>query len=93
VGAPDGICLDAEGAAWIADPVGARVARVLPGGEITDSISFDGVIPVACVLGGDDRRTLLMCVAADWRRDVILKSPPTARVDAVTVSVPGAGRP
>jgi sugar lactone lactonase YvrE len=92
VAAPDGICLDAEGAVWFADPLGARVARILPTGEVTDSIVFDGVIPAACVLGGDERRTLLVCVAADWRRDVILQKP-TGRIDAVNVAVAGAGRP
>ena len=56
------------------------------------SLDFDDVIPVACVLGGDDRRTLLMCVAADWRKDVVLRAP-TGRIDAVEVDVPGAGRP
>jgi hypothetical protein len=50
------------------------------------------VIPVACVLGGADRRTLLMCVAADWKREVVLQSP-TGRIDACEVEVPGAGRP
>jgi sugar lactone lactonase YvrE len=92
VAPPDGICLDAEGAVWVADPIGARVFRVLPGGEVTDSIDFDDVIPVACVLGGPDRRTLLMCVAADWKRDVV-KLAPRGRIDAVEVRVPGAGRP
>jgi sugar lactone lactonase YvrE len=92
VAAPDGICLDAEGAVWVADPIGARVFRVLEGGEVTDTIDFDDVIPVACVLGGDDRRTLLMCVAADWKKDVVLQAP-TGRIDAVEVEVPGAGRP
>ena len=38
---PDGICLDAEGAVWVADPLGARVFRVREGGEVTDSIDFD----------------------------------------------------
>ena len=61
---PDGICLDEAGAVWVADPIGARVFRVLPGGEVTDQHIFDDVIPVACVLGGPDRRTLLVCVAA-----------------------------
>lgn len=89
---PDGICLDAEGAVWVADPIGARVFRVREGGEVTDSIAFDDVIPVACVLGGADRRTLLMCVAADWKRDALagLRS---GRIDACAVEVPGAGRP
>lgn len=89
---PDGICLDADGAVWAADPMGARVVRVLEGGDVTDSIAFDGVIPVACVLGGDDRCTLLMCVAVDWRREVV-KRAPTSRIVACPVDVPGAGRP
>jgi sugar lactone lactonase YvrE len=92
VAPPDGICLDAEGAVWVADPIGARVFRVRGGGEVTDSIAFADVIPVACVLGGPDRRTLLMCVAADWKRDA-LAGRRTGRIDACEVDVPGAGRP
>ncbi len=92
VAPPDGICLDAEGAVWVADPIGARVFRVLEGGKVTDSVSFDSVIPVACVLGGHDRRTLFMCVAADWKRDVVRRAR-TGRIDAMEVEVPGTGRP
>jgi sugar lactone lactonase YvrE len=92
VAPPDGICLDAEGAVWVADPIGARVFRVREGGEVTDSIAYDDVIPVACVLGGPDRRTLLMCVAADWKKDA-LAGRRTGRIDAYDVTVPGAGRP
>jgi sugar lactone lactonase YvrE len=93
---PDGICLDAEGAVWIADPLGARVFRVREGGDVTDTIDFStavpGLIPVACVLGGDDRRTLLMCAAADWKRDA-LEGTRTGRILACEVDVAGAGRP
>lgn len=89
---PDGICLDAEGAVWVADPIGARVFRVLEGGEVTDEHRFDDVIPVACVLGGRDRRTLLVCVAASWKRDEV-KQRASGRIDAFDVTVPGAGRP
>jgi sugar lactone lactonase YvrE len=92
VAPPDGICLDAEGAVWVADPIGARVFRVLPGGEITDDLSHDGLIPVACVLGGADRRTLFVCAAADWKRDVVREAP-TGRILAIDVEVSGAGRP
>jgi sugar lactone lactonase YvrE len=92
VAPPDGICLDAEGAVWVADPIGARVFRVREGGEVTDSIDFDDVLPVACVLGGPNRRTLLMCVAPDWKREVVRQAP-RARIVAVDVDVPGAGRP
>ena len=89
---PDGICLDAEGAVWVADPIGARVFRVREGGDVTDSIPFDGVIPVACVLGGDDRRTLFMCVAAHWKRDIVTASR-TGRIDACTSTCRVQGRP
>jgi sugar lactone lactonase YvrE len=89
---PDGICLDADGAGWVADPLGARVFRVREGGEVTDTIRFTEVIPVACVLGGPDRRTLLMCVAADWKRDALVGTR-TGRIVASDVDVPGAGRP
>jgi sugar lactone lactonase YvrE len=89
---PDGICLDAEGAVWVADPIGARVFRVRERGEVTDSIGFTDAIPVACVLGGADRRTLFMCAAADWKRDA-LAGRRTGRIDACEVDVPGAGRP
>ena len=89
---PDGICLDAAGAVWVADPIGARVFRVLPGGTVTDSFTFDDVIPVACVLGGDDRRTLLVCVAATWKREIV-RQRATGRIDAFDVDIPGAGRP
>jgi sugar lactone lactonase YvrE len=92
VAPPDGICLDAEGAVWVADPIGARVFRVREGGEVTDSFGFDDAIPVACVLGGPGRRTLFMCVAADWKRDVVRQAP-TGRIVAADVDVAGAGRP
>jgi sugar lactone lactonase YvrE len=89
---PDGICLDAEGAVWIADPIGARVFRALPGGETTHEYRIDGLIPVACVLGGVDRRTLLICAAADWRRDEVRRSP-SGIIAAIDVEIPGVGRP
>ena len=77
---------------WVADPINAVVTRVLEGGEVTDLVTFDGVIPVACVLGGPDRRTLLMCVAGDWKRDEVMKAR-TGRIDALDVAVSGAGHP
>ena len=89
---PDGICLDAEGAVWVADPIGRRVFRVREGGEVTDSIGFPDAVPVACVLGGDGRRTLMMCVADDWKREA-LAGRQTGRIMATPVEVPGAGRP
>ncbi len=56
---PDGICLDAEGAVWLASPVTREVLRVREGGEITDRIPT-AEQAVACMLGGADRRTLFV---------------------------------
>ena len=89
---PDGICLDAEGAVWAAEIIGERLLRVRDGGEVADAIEFDGAVAVACVLGGDDRRTLLACVAASFHHDVV-GAERTSRIEAFAVPVPGAGRP
>ena len=89
---PDGICLDADGAVWVADPIGARMFRALPGGQTTEEHRFAGLIPVACVLGGRDRRTLFVCAAADWKRDQVLKAP-TGVILAIDVNIARVGRP
>jgi sugar lactone lactonase YvrE len=63
--AGDGACLDADGAMWIADATGARLLRVIEGGEITDEI-HPGSNVYACALGGADGRTLFACAAPDF---------------------------
>ena len=63
--APDGACLDAEGALWIADAIGGRLLRVKEGGEIADELR-PGSGVFACALGGADGRTLYACVAPDF---------------------------
>src|SRR6202011_1552675 len=72
--APDGCALDAESCIWAADAVGGRCARVAQGGEIVDEIRApEGLGVFACMLGGEDGRTLLLCAAPDYfeanRRD------------------------
>jgi sugar lactone lactonase YvrE len=89
---PDGICLDAEGAVWLACPVTGRVLRVRDGGEVLDEIKVTNDGAYACMLGGDDRRTLYMCTAAssDPKQTVSLAS---GCIEAIPVDVPGAGLP
>ncbi len=89
---PDGICLDAEGAAWVAEPLGRRVIRVKEGGEVTHTYDFEETIPFACVQGGQDRKTLLICTAADYKRDVLMQDF-TGAIYAEKTEIPGAGKP
>jgi sugar lactone lactonase YvrE len=63
-GVPDGICLDAEGAVWYADVPNKRCARVREGGEVLQTIELDRGC-FACMLGGEEGRTLFM-LAAEW---------------------------
>jgi sugar lactone lactonase YvrE len=66
--APDGCALDAEEHIWAADALGARCARVAAGGEIVDEIHApEGFGIFACMLGGEDGRTLLLCAAPDFQ--------------------------
>jgi sugar lactone lactonase YvrE len=59
---PDGICLDAEGAIWVADMAGGAAVRVLEGGEVTDVVpAGEGLTAFAVALGGEDGRTLFLC--------------------------------
>ena len=89
---PDGICLDAEGAVWVACPATGRCLRVLDGGEVTDEIKVTNDFAYACMLGGDDRRTLYMCTAPSSEPKETLERR-QGRIEAVQVDVPGAGLP
>ena len=55
--APDGICLAADGAVWMASPVSREVLRVREGGAITHRVPT-GEQATACALGGADGGTL-----------------------------------
>jgi sugar lactone lactonase YvrE len=59
---PDGICLDAEGRIWIANPIAPECALIAEGGEVIEVIDT-GQPCYACMLGGDDGRTLFMLTA------------------------------
>jgi sugar lactone lactonase YvrE len=88
---PDGICLDDEGAIWVASPMTNEALRVLEGGEVTDRIKMDrGVF--ACMLGGEDRRTLFLLTAggSDPEKCAALRN---GRIEALAVKVAGAGLP
>ena len=86
--APDGCDLDAAGGIWFADALGQQVVRVREGGEITHAVSTgDGCF--ACVLGGDDGRTLYaFCAPGSAPSQVAGRGAGSIR--AMAVDVPGA---
>jgi len=88
---PDGICLDAEGAIWVADPRGNRVVRVREGGAVAATIPLPGRNAYACMLGGADRRTLFICTAPGSGPERAGKT--DGKIEFVRVEVPGAGLP
>ncbi|CCQ14899.1 NHL repeat containing protein [Rhodococcus sp. AW25M09] len=85
--APDGIGLDSEGAIWVADALHQRLIRVVEGGEIVDERAFPtGVF--ACMLGGQDGRTLFAC-AAPSSSEHARESTRDASLLSVRVDIPG----
>lgn len=89
---PDGNTLDADGCVWIADAIGGRAVRVKEGGEIVDEISTGDDSVFAVALGGDDGKTLFLCLAPDFD-ETKRSAAREARIGYVTVDIPHAGRP
>jgi sugar lactone lactonase YvrE len=89
--APDGICLDASGHVWIANAIAPECVRVAPGGEITTTVETSQPC-FACMLGGDDRRTLFAMTAPSSVADAV-STVRQGRIECAGVQAPGAGRP
>ena len=93
--------MDAEGGVWMAQPEPQACVRVVDGGQVTHVIDTAPWECIACMLGGDDGRTLFL-VLSPSRHDGVnaefaLGSPPAqsrvGRVEVQQVDVPGAGWP
>jgi sugar lactone lactonase YvrE len=89
--APDGCGLDAEGGLWVADALAGRVLRLQQGGNVLEELPV-GTGVFACMLGGQDGRTLFLCTAPDFDRTA-RSAAREARLLSCRVDVPHAGRP
>ena len=88
---PDGICLDADGAIWIADPLSPRCLRIAEGGAVLATAEFSQPC-FACALGGTDELTLY-ALTAPSSNAIEAAAAPKGKIEALRVEVPGAGSP
>jgi sugar lactone lactonase YvrE len=91
-GAGDGICMDAEGAIWCSTMMDDKPAclRVREGGQVLERMDLERAC-FACMLGGEDRKTLFMMVA-EWRGIEHMDTLFTSRTGQVlTARAPAAG--
>ena len=90
--APDGICVDAEDAVWVASPTTREFLRVREGGEIAERIATGERIAIACALGGPGRRTLFLVTSTTMSLAEAARGR-SGRIETCEVAVPGAGWP
>lgn len=88
---PDGICLDAEGAIWVANPLAPECYRVAQGGKVVEVIATEGPC-YACMLGGEDGKTLFMLTAPSSLPHEVAHEP-KGKILIATVDAAHAGRP
>jgi sugar lactone lactonase YvrE len=89
---PDGICLDRDGAVWVASFNEDAFVRIDRDGNELRRIRVPGRRAIACVLGGLDRKTLF-CLSAVTSPEDLRQRKSSARIDTVEVETPGAGHP
>jgi sugar lactone lactonase YvrE len=101
-GIPDGICIDAAGGVWMGVPmtvaadgvhIGPGVQRIVAGGEVTHVVPIGGGRrALACVLGGDDRRSLFICTSNEFHPHAA-RTAKSGRVERIEVDFGGIGQP
>ena len=89
--APDGICLDAEGAVWIANALAPRLMRIGEGGVVLDEVETT-MNTYACMLGGPEGKHLFAMTAptSDSRHAPLARN---GAIEVIEVAVPHAGLP
>lgn len=62
-GVPDGLCVDSEGALWVAMWDGRQVRRYSPNGELLATVRLPVSRPTSCAIGGTNGTTLYVTTA------------------------------
>ncbi|MCC8961753.1 SMP-30/gluconolactonase/LRE family protein [Bradyrhizobium sp. Pear76] len=92
VNEPDGICLDREGAVWVASFTEDAFVRIDRNGVERARVTVPGRRALACALGGTERSTLF-CLSAETSYEELRKGKSVSRIDVVEVDTPGDGYP
>jgi sugar lactone lactonase YvrE len=89
-GGPDGLCVDAEGAIWVAIWGGYQVRRYSPSGELLARVTLSTAQPSCCAIGGTNGTTLYITTARENMSEAALALEPDAgRLFCVDVEVEG----
>jgi sugar lactone lactonase YvrE len=89
-GAPDGLCVDAEGGVWVAVWGGYEVRRYAPTGELTTRVRVPTAQPACCAIGGANGTTLYITTAREDMSDELLaREPDAGRLFCAEVNVRG----
>jgi sugar lactone lactonase YvrE len=89
-GGPDGLCVDAEGAFWVAVWGGHEARRYAPSGELLARVAVSTPQPASCAIGGENGTTLYVTTAReDLSESVLAREPDAGRLFCVDVGVPG----
>ena len=89
---PDGICLDAEGCIWVAVPRPGAFLRVAEGGDVRARVDLEGWGGYACMLGGEEGRTLFLLEALTADPDE-MAGRGNGRIRTMEVDAPRSGLP
>ena len=91
VRAPDGICLDVDGNIWVANPMAPECVLFAPGGEVLQTVETSQPC-YACMLGGEEQRTLYTITAPSAEHTQAAQGP-RGRIESLEVSAARAGYP
>ena len=89
---PDGICLDRDGAVWVASFTEDAFVRIGRDGSELQRIAVPGRRALACALGGPNRKRLF-CLSAATSYEELRQGKSSSRIDVVEVETEGDGFP
>ena len=88
---PDGICLNEDNQVWVANALAPEVVLVAEGGEIVQRVATSQPC-YACMLGGEDAKTLFAVTAASSDAETV-SATKTGKIETIRVTAARAGWP